>query len=288
MLNGDSRIIQTRLDRLYDEPGFRPLSERAKVETLGNRITVSVSDTSGAARIEYLASTRGRVTFRMIAGDSVAAAILDRVDDWLGSHPRAAAASPDSLHHWISYRRRSDWVSERDYPLVSNALKAVDTVVFGDWRPAFGLLDTGKTDTFRTLFFVERQAELSNARAGLIAYAAARRFRGTRGPNAPQIANEPEFFIVDAQLSHDTFCGYDPVQKFAELTSSHVQQRLAIMLDSVVLSAPVIQSPIPDGSFMVTAGDTLGAFTRDLIAVFMSGPLYAPLVVERVERVGGK
>jgi hypothetical protein len=288
MLRGDSRIIQTRLDGLYDEPGFRPLCDRAKVETTDNRITVSISDTSGAARVEYLASTLGRITFRLIAGDSVEAAMLARVDDWLGSHPWAAAASPDSLHHWISYRRYRYRVLERDYPLVSNALRAVDTAVFGGWLPAFGLLDTGKTDTSRTLFFVERQAEISNARGGLIAYAVARRFRGSRPLNALQTANEAEPFIVDIQLTHDTLVGYDPVQKLAELTTSHIHQGLAIMLDTVVLSAPVIQSSIPDGSCMVTTGDTLGAFARDLTTIFLSGPLYAPLVVERVERIGGR
>jgi len=50
----------------------------------------------------------------------------------------------------------------------------------------------------------------------------------------------------------------------------------------------MIQTEVPDGSFMVVTRDTLGAYARDLVTIFLSGPLYSPLVVERVERVHGK
>ncbi|MCX6842456.1 MAG: hypothetical protein NTX53_09275 [candidate division WOR-3 bacterium] len=287
-LRGDSSRIQLRLDWLYDEPGFRPPSERAKVEPTDSTITVSVSDTSGAARIEYLASTRGLITFRQIAGDSIAGAILDSVDGWLQLHPGAAAAGPGLLDKSIFYRSYQCRVLERDYPLVSNVLKAVDTAVYDSWEPAFGVLDAGKIDTSRILYFVARQPEMSNARGRLVASAVAHRGRGTRPPNAPPVARETQPFLVDMQLSHDTFWGPDPVLKLAEFTASHVGQRLAMMLDTVVLSAPMIQDTIRDGSFMVVTRDTLGAYARDLTTIFLSGPLYPPLVVERVERVGGK
>jgi hypothetical protein len=182
ILKGDSARIQTRLDWLYDEPGFRPPSERAKVDPTDSTITVLVSDTTGAARIEYLASTGGRVSFRGISEDSLAWAILDSADNWLRRHP---VAGLESLSGRIRYRGRDFRVSDQDYPLVSRALKGIDTLVFGDWRPAFGPVDTRRTDTSRTLYFVERQAEMSNARGRLFESAVAHRFRGTRPPNAP-------------------------------------------------------------------------------------------------------
>jgi len=286
-LKGDSSRIQTRLDWLYDEPGFRPPSERAKVEPTDSTITVSVSDTTGAARIEYLASTRGSITFRAIAEDSIEGAILDSVDVWLQSHPGAAAAGPDLLDKSIFYRSYECRVLERDYPLVSNVLKAVDTAVYAGWQPAFGVLDSGKIDTSRILYFVARQPEMSNARGRLFESAVAHRGHPTRPPNAPPVPKKTQPFVVFLQLSHDSLAG-DPTRKLAEFTASYVRQRIAMMLDTVVLEAPMIQCENPDGSFMVVTDDTLGAYARDLSSLFLSGPLFHPLVVERVERVGGK
>jgi preprotein translocase subunit SecD len=61
-----------------------------------------------------------------------------------------------------------------------------------------------------------------------------------------------------------------------------------MVLDSVVLSAPMVQCEVPDGSFMAVTDDTLGFYARDLATVFLSGPLLEPMVVERVERFRGK
>lgn len=286
-LRGDSSRIQTRLDWLYDEPGFRPPSERAKVECAGDRIVVTVSDTSGAERVEYLASTRGRITFREVARDSIAWVMLTRIDDWLRSHPGKAAVGPDSLDSLISWRRYDYRVDERNHPLVSNVLKAVDTAVYADWQPVFRAPYIGEADTTRTLLFVKPQPEMSNARGRLFESAVAHRGHPTRPPNAPPVPRKTQPFVVFLQLSHDSLAG-DPTRKLAQFTASHVRQRVAMMLDTVVLEAPMIQCENPDGSFMVVTDDTLGAYARDLSTLFLSGPLSHPLVVERVERVSGK
>lgn len=289
-LRGDSARIQTRLDWLYDEPGFRPPGERAKVECTDKRITVTVLDTSGAARIEYLASSRGRITFREVARDSIAWVMLNRIDDWLRSHPGKAAIGPDSLDNLISWRRYNYRVDERNYPLVSKILEAVDTAVYVDWQPVFRAPYIGEADTTRALLFVKPQAEMSNAKGELFASAVPHRPRGARPATARPMPKEAvpltERFIVDLRLSHDSLAG-DPVRKLAEFSASHVGGRLALMLDTVVLEAPVIQCEIQDGDYMVTTDDTLGTYARDLTTIFLSAPL-DPLVVERVERVGGK
>ncbi len=289
-LRGDSARIQTRLDWLYDEPGFRPPGDRAVVEIGDNRITVTVSDTLGAARIEYLASTRGRVTFREVARDSIAWVMLTRIDDWLLSHRGEAAVCPDSLDSLISWRRYDYRVDERNYPLVSKVLGAVDAAVYADWQPVFRAPYIGETDTTRTLLFLKPQPEMSNAKGELFASAVPHRPRGARPTTARPMPKEAvpftERFIVDLRLSRDSLAG-DPVRKLAEFSASHVGRRLALMLDTVVLAAPVIQREIPDGNYMVTTDDTLGTYARDLTTIFLSAPLQ-PLVVERVERVGGK
>jgi hypothetical protein len=284
-LRGDSARVQTRLDWLYEEPGFRPPSQRAKVAIGGNRLVVTVEDTAGATRIERLASTAGLVSFRLVAEDSVAADILDTTDGWLRKHP---VAGVESLVGRISYRRGGLRVAVRDYPVVNSALAGVDTMVYGDWRPVFSAADMGKADTWRTLYFVDREAQMSNARGWLIEHADAHRPRPR--PSRPLPKDAVPFhapFVVNIQLSRDTFGG-NPTRKLAEISAANVGRRFALMMDSVVLSAPAIQSEIPDGSFMVVTDDTLGAYARDLANVLSNGRLFGPLVVERVERVDGK
>ena len=286
---GDSIRIQTRLDWLYDEPGFRPPSQRAKVEIGENRLVVTVEDTSGAVRIERLASARGLISIRLVAEDSVAWAVLDSADNWLRRHPISGL---ESLSGRIRYRAYDFRVSNPDYHLVSTVLAGIDTLVFGSWQPVFRAPDMGKADPWRTLYIVERREQMSNARGWLIEHADAHRPRGARpaGPRPMPKDAEPFHapFFVGIQLSRDTFSGCNPVKKLAEISAAHVGQRLAMMMDSVVLSAPRIQSEIPDGSFGVATDDTLGAYARDLTTILLNGPLYGPLVVERVERVRGR
>jgi hypothetical protein len=286
-LRGDSAIVQTRLDWLYEEPGFRLPSQRAKVEIGENRLVVTVEDTVGAARIERLASTRGLVSFRLTAEDSVAWAVLDSADNWLRQHPISGL---ESLSGRISYRAHDFRVYNQDYQLVSTVLAGIDSLVYGSWQPVFRAPDVGKADTWRTLYIVERPVQMSNVRGWLIEHADAHRPRGAR-PSRPLPKDAEPFhapFVVNIRLSRDTFSGCNPTQKLAEVTARHVRQRLVLVMDSVVLSAPMIQCEIPDGTFLVVTDDTLGAYARDLTTVLLNGPLRSPLVVDRVERVGGE
>jgi hypothetical protein len=284
-LRGDSARIQTRLDLLYDEPGFRPPRERAKVEGANNRIVVTVSDTSGAKRIEYLASTQGLVSFRLVAADSVAADVMDSADNWVRRHPTGGL---DSLNGAMWYHWSDLLVSDKDYPKAAKALAGIDTLVFGDWRPMFGSFETRRDDTSRALYLVARQAEMSNERRNLVEHVEVRRFRGTRPPNAPPMPEQTWPYFVDMWLTHDTLLGFDPADRLARVTGAHIRRRLAMTMDSSVLSAPMIQDTLTDGIFSVRTNDTLGFHARDLATVLRSGPLFTPLVVERVERVGAK
>jgi len=71
---------------------------------------------------------------------------------------------------------------------------------------------------------------------------------------------------------------------FGRLTGANVNRRLAIVLDGVVQSAPVIQSRITD------AGRITGQFTRqeahDLAIVLRAGALPAPIMIEEERTVG--
>ena len=77
----------------------------------------------------------------------------------------------------------------------------------------------------------------------------------------------------------------DGINKFAQVTKNNVGQRLAIVLDGKIYSAPRINEAIPSGEAVIT-----GRFTpdeaKDLAIVLRSGALPAPLVVEEERTVG--
>jgi len=67
---------------------------------------------------------------------------------------------------------------------------------------------------------------------------------------------------------------------FADWTTRHTREYFAIVLDSTVISAPVINEPIPGGSVQISAGG-LGGFTRqeaeELVNVLRFGSLPFPV-----------
>ncbi len=73
---------------------------------------------------------------------------------------------------------------------------------------------------------------------------------------------------------------------FAQVTGRNIGRRLAIVLDKVVKSAPVIQSRIPDGNAMITTNDVNPDESRDLSIVLRSGALPAPVNIVEERSVG--
>ena len=74
-------------------------------------------------------------------------------------------------------------------------------------------------------------------------------------------------------------------RKFAKLTTEHVGERFAIVLDGQVLSAPVIREPIPGGRGQISGGFALQE-AKDLAVLLRSGALPAPLQVIEERTVG--
>ena len=74
-------------------------------------------------------------------------------------------------------------------------------------------------------------------------------------------------------------------RRFAKLTTEHVNERFAIVLDDKVLSAPNIREPIPGGRGQISGGFTLQG-AKDLAVLLRSGALPAPLSVIEERTVG--
>ena len=72
---------------------------------------------------------------------------------------------------------------------------------------------------------------------------------------------------------------------FARITKENVKKRLAIILDNVVYSAPVIQEPIPNGRAQIT-GHFTSQEAHDLAIVLRAGALPAPVKILENRTVG--
>lgn len=74
-------------------------------------------------------------------------------------------------------------------------------------------------------------------------------------------------------------------RQFANLTTKHVGKRMAIVLDGVVMSAPVLREPILGGTASIT-----GSFTpkeaQDLAMILRSGALPAPVKFAEERTIG--
>ncbi len=80
-------------------------------------------------------------------------------------------------------------------------------------------------------------------------------------------------------------------KQFAQVTEDHTKERMAIVLDNTVYSAPVIQGRIGGGRAMITLGSLrsyqeLFNEARDLVVVLRAGALPAPVKFEETRFVG--
>jgi protein-export membrane protein SecD len=92
----------------------------------------------------------------------------------------------------------------------------------------------------------------------------------------PQTANQP---IVSLELTGEGG------GQFADVTRSHVNQRLGIVLDGVVRMAPNIRQPITDGRAQIEGFDSVEE-ARDIAIVLRAGALPAPLEIIEERTVG--
>ncbi|MCK9229546.1 MAG: protein translocase subunit SecD [Syntrophales bacterium] len=96
-----------------------------------------------------------------------------------------------------------------------------------------------------------------------------------------RVAIEGRFGAPYVSIKFDTQGARD----FERITAQHVRKRLAIVLDGVVHSAPVIQERISGGQAQIT-GDFSMEDARDLAIVLRAGALPAPVVILEQRRVG--
>jgi len=122
---------------------------------------------------------------------------------------------------------------------------------------------------YRELFLLRDKAEMTGE---VIADAQAT----IGGGYDPNVANMP---IVRLEMTRSG------ARLFEKVTGAHIEERLAIVLDGVVKTAPVIRNKIPGGSAVIEGIPAIDE-ARDIAIVLRAGALPAPLKIIEERTVG--
>ncbi|MDH5186547.1 MAG: protein translocase subunit SecD, partial [candidate division WOR-3 bacterium] len=155
-------------------------------------------------------------------------------------------------------------------PAFQKLLVGADTLVPPDYEFLFGPAESFEGRTVRRLYLVKKEAELTGSS---ISDANPSPYSG----NDPNLAST---WIVSLKLARKD------AAKFASVTGRNVGKRLAIILDRIVRSAPVVRERIPGGEAMITTGDVNPDKAKDLTILLRSGSLPAPVMVVEERSVG--
>jgi SecD/SecF fusion protein len=161
-------------------------------------------------------------------------------------------------------------VDDRDYPEFKALLERARPFWPAGYEFLFGPSEAHEGSPVRRLYMLKAEPEMLGS---AIKDARPAPYQGSE----PGLANT---WIVSLKL------GRKDAAVFAQVTGRNIGRRLAIVLDNVVKSAPVIQTRIPDGNAMITTNEVNPDESRDLAIVLRSGALPAPVNIVEERSVG--
>lgn len=189
-------------------------------------------------------------------------------------------------------RRRIDETGTNEPSIQSQGVDRIAVQLPGEQNPERIKALLGKTAKL-SFHLVDSRTTAADARRGKLSNSS-RLINSAEGETLvigrkPTVTGE---HLVDARAAFD---GGMPVvsfkfdsfggKKFGEATQNHVGERLAIVLDNEVISAPNIQTAILGGSGQISGNFTLES-AQELALLLRSGALPAPLEVLEERTVG--
>ncbi len=258
-------IIRNRVDQFgVAEPLIQKEGE--------DRIAVQLPGLTDRARAIDLIGKTALLEFKLVRTNEEARALYDRLDAYLAAR---GAAAGDSL--------------ERSKPLTSRFFDAGGFVRKDDLGSVEKLLATPGLDS---IIPMDTELRWSNPDQAS---------QGVTGRMLYVLKHEPEMTggsiaSAEAQVGLDqTNPGAWGVSmkmtprgraEFTRVTGDNVQRQLAIVLDGVVASAPVIRDRIPTGDASITGGNFDISTAKDLAIVLRAGSLPAPVKILEERTVG--
>ena len=288
-------VIRNRVDQFGV---FEPIIQK----TGQDRILIQLPGVDRERAITLIGQT-AQLKFQLVQEERAAYDALKAIDDKLKAVPAGTAARPDTNGAntgklaasadtsrkdtatpvqlgkdaeegtFLSYVQTigGDFgVDERDFPEFKQLEEQSRPYWPTGYELAFGPAEQYEGRTIRRLYMLKAEPEMLGSA-----------IKDARP--APYQGSEPGMqntWIVSLKL------GRKDAAVFSQVTGRNIGRRLAIVLDNVVKSAPVIQSRIPDGNAMITTNQVNPDEARDLAIVLRSGALPAPVNIVEERTVG--
>jgi SecD/SecF fusion protein len=262
-------IIRNRVDQFGVA---EPLIQREGED----RIAVQLPGLTDRARAIDLIGKTALLEFKLVRTAEEVKNAFDRMDAYLAAHGAASVAGIDTslrrtplTGHFLSLDA-SAFIRNEDLPVVERLLATpgADSILPPDSQLMWGDRDAGAQGvTGRALYLLKRDPEMAG---GSIASAEARVGLKSTDPGA---------WGVSMKMTPKGRAD------FSRVTGNNVGRQLAIVLDGVVSSAPVIQERIPSGDASITGNFDVES-AKDLAIVLRAGALPAPVRIIEERSVG--
>jgi SecD/SecF fusion protein len=246
------------------------------------RIVVELPGIQDIERAKRLIGSQARLEFKMLEPPEDRSSVVQRIDNVLAAQAAADStksddplfaedpAAPSLSRYLLSFR--GDLVVLEDNiftvrELLSRAIvqKLIPPSSEFFWGAKVETMPDGQT--YRALYFVKSRVEMTGE---ILSNASV-----TKGQSFEN-AGQP---IVNFTTTSEG------VRIFSRVTGAHVGERMAIILDNQVYSAPNIRSKISQGSGIIEGSGTTEE-AKDLAIVLRAGALPAPLNIVEDRTVG--
>jgi SecD/SecF fusion protein len=241
------------------------------------RIVVELPGVQDITRAKDLIGERARLEFKILKPALERTSLLGKIDNYLASTSGdstsgavsdifgASEETPSLGKYILQNRGGGDWMIAADNQKTVRAI--LDQVAHlvpsdGEFIWSSKLEEMADGNGYRRLFYARKKVEMT----GEIVKDA----KVTKGQSF-EYANQS---IINFSTTDEG------VKIFSRVTGSHVDERMAIVLDNRVYSAPTIQVKIRDGRSIITGSSSLEE-AKDLAIVLRSGSL--PVDVDIVE-----
>ena len=235
-----------------------------------NRIAVQLPGLTDRGRAIDLIGKTALLEFKVVRTDMEQQAVFSRLDSWLAS--RGVAGVDTALaKNPLSSLVINGVVRTEDVPAVQKMLATpgLDSILTADTEIAFGSeLDNREQGGGRPLYVLKRTAEMSG---GSVASASAQVGLDQTNPGA---------WGVSMQMTPKGRAD------FARVSGANVGRQLAIVLDGVVQTAPVIRDRITGGTASITGGSFDVNVAKDIAIVLRAGALPRAVKVLEERTVG--
>ncbi len=297
-VNRAKEIIRNRVDQFG-------VAEPTILTKGGRRIIVELPGVSDKERVRKLLKGTAKLEFKLVRDPEIALKTLSDINKYLARQNRLSdttlakdslalaradslAALPDSL--------KSQEQLKKENPLFAIA-DTDDGIIIDPRSGALFVTETAKPKVFAML----NRADVRERFGGDLQFLPdARPFQNDAGENVYRLyplKREAELeggVIVDARATF-SIDGSRPevnmkmndegTRKWARITGANIDKQIAIVLDGVVFSAPVVKSKIPNGSSVIN-GLASAEEARDLEIVLKAGALPAPVRIVEERTVG--